>query len=49
MAKLSIFGNLNLFHTKFNDILDKCHYIPYDLRPWSSPIVLNMQSVTLDS
>ena len=49
MAKLLLLGTLNLFDTKFNDILDKCHYIPYDLRPGSSPMVLNMQSLTLDS
>ena len=49
MAKLMILGNLNLFHTKFNDIIDKYHYIPYDLRPWSSPMVFNIQSLILDS
>ena len=49
MVKLLILGNLYLFHMKFNDILDKYHYIPYDLRPRSSPMVLNKQSLTLNS
>ena len=41
MTELPILGNVNLFHTKFIDILDKYHYVLYDITPYVNPMTLN--------